>query len=223
MEKLRQKLGRPTRCLRLLFGGKQLHDSETLQAFGVEAGSTLHLTRALHGGQRLFHCTTKSNAAAIRRNGFKCGSSGIAGGGIYFAASVKDAAKKSHYNGVVLECELDLGRIYDVGFDGDPSLNLERVRAMTCDCVRIPRNGEPGTEYCVYEASRVRVVGEQPDPTYSRPTNSPRICSTPHGSRPRFRASDMAATGGGVHDSGRDAAQTWRCHAPLTAMFRFGH
>jgi hypothetical protein len=190
LAKLRDKSGTPTDSLRLVFAGKQLHESVTMHAHGVFAGSTLHLEGRLCGGMLLYHCTTKSKAAAIRRNGFRCGSSGIAGGAVYFAASVEDAARKSHYNGVVLVCEVDLGRVHDVGYNGDSSLSLTKVRALNCDSVRIPRNGDPGTEYCVYEPSRVRVVGERPDPTHSSPTSSPRIYSRSQSRRPKFNADD---------------------------------
>ena len=190
LAKLRDKSGTPTDSLRLVYAGKQLRDSVTMRAHGVDGGSTLHLEGRLCGGMLLYHCTTKSNAAAIRRNGFRCGSSGIAGGAVYFAASVEEAARKSHYNGVVLVCEVDLGRVLDVGYSGDSSLSLAKVRGLKCDSVRIPRNGDPGTEYCVYEPSRVRVVGERPDPTHSSPTSSPRIYSRPQGRRPQFNADD---------------------------------
>lgn len=161
---LRDKTGFPTQTLRLIFAGKQLRDSCTLQQHGIGWCSTLQLSGSLFGGIRLFHCTSESNAASIRRNGFHCGSSGIVGGGIYFAMSAQDAIRKANANGAVLTCEVDLGRVHDVGFDGDRSLNLSRIRKLGCDSVRIPRNGEPGTEYCVYEPARVRLVGEHGSP-----------------------------------------------------------
>jgi hypothetical protein len=234
MAKLRDKSSTPTDSLRFIHAGKQLQDSVTMHEYGVGAGSTLHLTGRLCGGMLLFHCTTKSNADAIRRNGFTCGSSGIAGGGIYFAASVEDAARKAHRNGVVLECQVDLGRVHDVGFNGDPSLCLSKVRAKGCDSVRIPRNGQPGTEYCVYEPSRVRVVGVRRDPTQSSPTSSPRISSRPQGRRSQFDADDsldafifLLQSAGlgerGFHgSSGWDPTQTYHHISPMAAMFDFG-
>ncbi len=66
-------------------------------------------------------------------------------------------------NGVVLECEVDLGRVMDVGFNGNDSLTLSKIRPYY-DSVRIPRNG---TEYCVYEPHRVSVIGEHRDPDSS--------------------------------------------------------
>ncbi len=161
---LHDRTGFSTQSLRLIFAGKQLRDSCTLEQHGIGWGSTLQLSGALCGGVRLFHCTSESNAASIMRNGFHCGSSGIVGGGIYFAMSAQDAIRQAHAKGTVLACDVELGRVHDVGFDGDRTLNLSRIRQLGCDSVRIPRNGEPGTEYCVYEPARVRLVGEHGSP-----------------------------------------------------------
>jgi hypothetical protein len=114
-------------------------------------------------GALLYHCTSECSAAAIKRNGFRCGARGIVGGGIYFAVSIKDAVRKAHHKGVVLECKVDLGKVHDVSFQGDTTLNLARIKQLGCNSVRVHRNGEPGTEYCVYEPSRVRVIGEHRD------------------------------------------------------------
>jgi hypothetical protein len=110
---------------------------------------------------RLFHCTSKANARKIMAEGFRCGYSGLVGGGIYFAESVHHASRKAHEHGVVLVCDVDLGRVMTVGFNGDPNLRISRLKAVGYDSVRIPRNG---TEYCVYEPHRVRVVGRRNDP-----------------------------------------------------------
>jgi hypothetical protein len=103
----------------------------------------------------LFHCTSAENAASIRRNGFRCGTSGLAGGGIYLAETEEDAKRKAHQHGVVIKCEVDLGKVHKVGFDGDESLCLSRLKAKGCNSVSIARKG---TEYCVYEPQRVAVV-----------------------------------------------------------------
>ena len=110
---------------------------------------------------RLYHCTSYAHARKITAEGFRCGHSGLAGGGIYFAESVDDASRKAHEHGVVLVCDVDLGRVMAVGFNGDPNLRISRLKAMGYDSVRIPRKG---TEYCVYEPHRVRVVGQRNDP-----------------------------------------------------------
>jgi hypothetical protein len=169
--KLGEKSGVPTHSLRLVFAGKQLRDFLTLDAQCVYAGSTLHLEGRLCGGMLLYHCTDQSSADSICSSNFRCGSDGITGGGIYFAVSVEDASRKARRKGVVLECEVDLGSVLDVEFNGDSSLNLARVRARGCNSVRIPRNG---TEYCVYEPSRVRVVRRLSDPGSSSAISSSR-------------------------------------------------
>jgi hypothetical protein len=152
------------REVRLAFSGKQLRDNWSLADYGIDRDCTLHLSGRLLGGTRLYHCTTRSNADSIKRNGFRCGSGGLTGGGIYFAESISDASRKARQNGVVLECNVELGRVMDVGFNGDDSLSLSSVRGRGYDSVRIPRNG---TEYCVYEPHRVRVVDEHRDPAVS--------------------------------------------------------
>jgi large subunit ribosomal protein L40e len=154
---------------RLAFGGKQLQDSRLLSEYGIDRDCTLHLSGRLLGGTRLYHCTTKSNAASIRRSGFRCGSSGMAGGGIYFAESIDDASRKAQSQGVVLECEVNLGRVKHVSSSGDNSLNLSVLNREGYDSVCIPRNG---TEYCVYDPSRIRVTGEHRDPRASSLTAS---------------------------------------------------
>jgi hypothetical protein len=110
---------------------------------------------------RLYHCTSRADAATIMAEGFCCGTSGLAGGGIYFAETVEAASRKAHQHGVVLVCDVDLGRVFDTGFNGDSTLNIQRLNRMGYNSVRLPRNG---TEYCVYEPHRVRVVGERHDP-----------------------------------------------------------
>ncbi len=49
-----------------------------------------------------------------------------------------------------------------MGHAGDSSLNLDRLKNAGYDSARIVR---AGAEYCVYESSRVRVVGECNDPS----------------------------------------------------------
>lgn len=97
--------GTPTepQAVRLAFGSKQLHDTRSLGEYGIDRDCTLDVSGRLLGGMRLYHCTSKSNAAAIKRNGFRCGSSGLAGGGIYFADSV-DAARHHDTQGSPSRC-----------------------------------------------------------------------------------------------------------------------
>jgi len=55
----------------------------------------------------------------------------------------------------VLKCRVKLGKALDVGRSGNSSLNLNSIEEQGCDSLRVPRSG---TEYCVYEPSRIRVV-----------------------------------------------------------------
>ena len=160
-------------AMRLAFGSKQLHNTRSLSDYGIDRDCTLDLSGRLLGGMKktLYHCTSKSSANSIRSNGFRCGSSGLAGGGIYFADSVDDASRKARTQGVVLECEVNLGRVSHIGFNGDSSLSLSQLNRDGYDSVCIPRNG---TEYCVYEPWRVEVVRQHRDPRASSPVSSPR-------------------------------------------------
>ena len=158
--KIFKKEGTPAQHQRLAFASKQLQDSRSLQDYGIGRDCTLHLSGRLLGGRRLYHCTSRECADSIQRHGFRCGSQGLAGGGIYFAESVADASRKAQSHGVVLECEVNLGRVMDVGSNGDNSLSLSSVRGRGYDSVRIPRSG---TEYCVYEPFRINIVGEHKD------------------------------------------------------------
>ena len=103
-----------------------------------------------------YHASDAAAAVSICANGFRCGSSGLAGGGIYFATSEQDASRKSnHGNGVVLTCQLALGRTLTLDQHGDPTMTLHKLNGMGYDSVKILRNGD---EYAVYEPSRVRVL-----------------------------------------------------------------
>ena len=103
-----------------------------------------------------YHATDARAAASIRTFGFKCGLTGLAGGGIYFATSEADAKRKSrHGSAVVLECELRLGRTLTLEREGDRSMTLHELNTMGFDSVKILRSGD---EYVVYEPWRVSVV-----------------------------------------------------------------
>jgi hypothetical protein len=115
-----------------------------------------NINETLKGGKKLYHCTSEQNAQSIERGGFRPGSHGIAGGGIYFAETPADALRKAHNHGAVLKCRVKLGKVLDVAHEGDSSLTLSEVKRLGCDSVRIPRFG---AEYCVYEPSRAKVVG----------------------------------------------------------------
>jgi hypothetical protein len=105
----------------------------------------------------LFHETTPFNADLILRHGFKCGSSGLAGGGIYFAESAADATRKAHRHGAMLRCEVDVGRQLEISHNGDSDAR-RKMTAGGYHSVTIPRNG---TEHVIYDPRRVTNVARQ--------------------------------------------------------------
>ncbi len=83
-----------------------------------------------------------------------CGSSGIAGGGIYFAETEADANRKAHRNGAMLRCEVDLGRQLQIPSGGDTHARQAMMNGGY-QSVMVPRNG---TEHVIYDPSRVKRV-----------------------------------------------------------------
>lgn len=116
------------------------------------------------GTRTLYHATNASAARSILSEGFRCGSSGCIGGGIYFAESPSSARHKSN-NGtdVVLECRVDCGRAVVVagGVRGRGPYSQSSLRGMNADSVYLPngaRGGDAAAEYVVFSSSRVDSV-----------------------------------------------------------------
>jgi hypothetical protein len=57
--------------------------------------------------------------------------------------------------GCILEATVSLGKVLDLTFDGDKSITLQTLRAQGFDSVSVPRNGNPGTEYVVYDTRQI--------------------------------------------------------------------
>lgn len=110
--------------------------------------------------KRLYHQTSPDSARAILNSGeMKRGSSGLAGGGIYFATSPAHTDHKALAKGVILECEVRLGAVHTTQSSGDSSLSFRKLLNMDAprDSVLIPRKN--GVEFVVYNTDQVRVIG----------------------------------------------------------------
>ena len=64
----------------------------------------------------LYHQTSKENAQQIKDSGYVMlrGSSGLAGGGIYFALSKEQTDRKAKSKGVYITANVRLGRVREI-------------------------------------------------------------------------------------------------------------
>jgi hypothetical protein len=107
----------------------------------------------------LYHQTGRDAAERIKKSQIMiCGSSGLAGGGIYFADSKEETQRKCHDHGVMLAADVDLGKWLIVG-NGTPG--NARPDPLLCDSVFI-RLLNSGVEYVVYDTSRIKNIREIP-------------------------------------------------------------
>lgn len=107
----------------------------------------------------LYHQTSKDSAKAILdSNKMLRGSSGLAGGGIYFATTPEHTNHKALAKGVILECEVVLGDIKTVPKSGDSSMCFRKLIHESKDSVLIPRDN--GHEYVIYSHDQVVSIRE---------------------------------------------------------------
>lgn len=101
--------------------------------------------------KRAFHCTTEEAAKAIvETQTFRKGSSGMVGGGIYFAESPADARRKARQGTVILEATLRMGRMYVVPSGGNSDITFEWLQTRGRDSVCFTRDA--GYEFVVYQS-----------------------------------------------------------------------
>lgn len=104
----------------------------------------------------LYHCTSEGAADDIKKEGkMRRGKTGMAGGGIYFALTEQDAARKALSSGYMLKCTVKLGNTKTIDMDGDPSIRFRKLLKEGYDSVCIPRIN--GQEYVVYNWDQVTV------------------------------------------------------------------
>ena len=99
------------------------------------AAQVAHLSGGLQGlaiedvATGLFHQTNEETAKIIlRTQTMKPGSSGLAGGGIYFATTKELTGHKAHAHGVILKAYVALGKILTLEADGDSGMTLNKLK-----------------------------------------------------------------------------------------------
>ena len=112
---------------------------------------------------KLYHQTDAETAEIILRpQRMQPGSSGLAGGGIYFATTPELTGHKAHKKGVILEATVALGRIYTLEAAGDPSMTLQKLKSLGYNSVCIARAVSSGHEYVVYDPKQVSAIQYAP-------------------------------------------------------------
>jgi len=108
----------------------------------------------------LYHQTSPSVGPLILASGFRPGTQGWCGGGIYFATSAAATNTKAigpdSHKGYILEAKVDVGRVKYMPRTCDRSLNGGAVAAQGYDSVSFdPGDGQ---EFIVYSNSRILSV-----------------------------------------------------------------
>lgn len=127
------------------------------------AGSSVEVTydeqksreQRLNGNQKtLYHQTSPDSAQAILKSQqMRRGTSGLAGGGVYFAASAAETDGKAQSKGTILRATVRLGNVKTV-FRAEPSITFRSLLKEGFDSVLL--KGRPsGDEYIVYNFDQV--------------------------------------------------------------------
>ena len=105
---------------------------------------------------KLYHQTDSATARIILTSQrMKPGSSGLAGGGIYFATTKELTGHKAHKHGVILEATVSLGKILTLESNGDPSMTGSKLNDLGFGSACIARPVHSGHEYVVYDPRQV--------------------------------------------------------------------
>lgn len=104
----------------------------------------------------LYHQT---NAAAAKEivstQKMILGSTGWAGGGIYFALTPEATNSKAHEKGVILKAKVRLGVVWYLA-KTDPTMNFKKLAALGADSIVLSR--PTGPEYVVYHPDQVKKI-----------------------------------------------------------------
>ena len=105
----------------------------------------------------LYHQTDEASAQSIlSTQKMLRGSSGLAGGGIYFAESPSATEGKAHQHGVILRARVRVGRYLETS-SPDSDMTYSRLRSMGYDSVKITGR-RTGTEWVVYNHDQVERI-----------------------------------------------------------------
>lgn len=109
---------------------------------------------------KLYHQTSPEAASLIVKNGFRPGTQGWCGGGIYFATSPQATTTKAigpdSHKGAMLEAMVDVGRVKYMGKYCDRQLDGWKVAGQGYDSVSFdPGDGQ---EYIIYDKAKVLSV-----------------------------------------------------------------
>jgi len=145
---------------------KDLHFAEALQRRSRGGANTSTTFTSLletftgKGGVPLYHQTSPEIAAMIMRTGFKPGSAGWCGGAIYFAQNPKATFTKAigtqSHTGVILQANVNLGRVCKMAKHCDMSMTPQKANAMGCDTIEF--NPGDGNEFVIYDSRRVKAI-----------------------------------------------------------------
>jgi hypothetical protein len=103
-----------------------------------------------------FHQTTADAALKIACTGFRPGSDGMFGGGIYFARSIDHTFGKAHFTGAFICALIDMGRMKTVT-KGDRTITLQKLNREGFDSVYAKAGGDLSRdEFIVYSSDRVK-------------------------------------------------------------------
>lgn len=111
----------------------------------------------MYSTKQFYHATSFQNAVKIVANGFKKGTTGMLGAGIYFAETPRGALNKAHspiLDALVIVV-LNAGRL-TTETSAHRDWNLEKVNKLGFDSVEM-RTCKTGPEICVYEPERVHI------------------------------------------------------------------
>mmetsp|Transcript_100585 Transcript_100585/g.288822 ORF Transcript_100585/g.288822 Transcript_100585/m.288822 type:complete len:189 (-) Transcript_100585:182-748(-) len=126
---------------------------------GISAAALGALTSSSSKGKvmTLYHQTSPEIAALILKGGFKAGSGGWCGGGIYFATTIADTDQKAigphSHTGFIIVATVDVGKVLHLNKTCDRSMTGKKLARRGYNSIVF--NPGDGDEHVVYSNDRV--------------------------------------------------------------------